>query len=1045
MADILNHRGGFDRNNLLNIIKDLDNYEEMLTICAESPYIDTENLSSYMQKFKNHFTVLDINIQSLNAKFDCFITLLNDLFNANIYFSAICIQETWLKHFTNLDLFSIPNYSMFSLPPTCSSHGGLVIYVHENFNANKLDIYKTSELWEGLFLEISGGGLSKPLNLCNIYRPPRDTNSDIEKVLSEFTPIVSNMTNSQRECVIAGDFNLDLLKIESRISYSKYLELMYSFSLVPSVTLPTRLSRRRATLIDHIFYKSSSTRLTGGIVLSNISDHLIPFVCLDIKTQYVSPPKTVSFQPSDIDSTNAFISAVNNIDFVDIISTNGNIDANSSFNIFKENIDRCIETHLPFQTVKFHRYKHKIRPWITSGILVSLKKRDGMYRQLKKLNPNSEKYNTLNINLHTYNNILKKLQRNSKFSYYNEMFSKCKNDARKSWKLINTLIGNTRSKNNICNIFTINGSQTSNQAEIAEHFNTFFSNIGRQQAENIPCFPNNNFKKYLNNPVTNEFVFTPVNEIEITKIITELKPKNSAGDDNLSLNLLKRLKHKISLPLSILINKSLSEGIFPDALKLAKVIPLFKKDDPSYFNNYRPISLLLSVSKIYEKIVHKQLLSYFTNNKLLYAHQYGFRPLHSTEAASLELIDRIFSLLDEDKIPFAIFMDLSKAFDTLNHNILLYKLSYYGIKNISYSWFQSYLSDRKQYVNYNNTKSSISTLSLGVPQGSILGPLLFLIYVNDVSHVSSLFRCILYADDTTLTSTFCSFNDSESPENLMNTEINKIYKWLCANKLSLNIAKTKYMIFHSPNKSLQNINTPVLAINNLPIECVDKFDFLGITLTSTLSWKAHQSKICKKLSRTIGILQRLRNMVPSNILLNIYNSLFVSHISNSVLVWGHKADRIFKLQKRAIVFKKRYNDHTSPLFKQNNLLKFEDIYKTAAAKFYFKYINDKLPKYFNNMFDTIPFTHHYNTRQTNPRVQISRKKFTSQCIRFFLPKIIDELPTQVTNKLSTHSLSGFSTHSLSGFGSYTKSYFINQYSNICTINNCYVCGTETDS
>ena len=198
MADILNQRGGFDRNNLLNIIKDLDNYEEMLTICEESPYIDTENLSSYMQKFKNHFTVLDINIQSLNAKFDSFITLLNDLFNANIYFSAICIQETWLKNFINLDLFSIPNYSMISLPPTCSSHGGLVIYIHENFNANKLEIYKTSELWEGLFLEISGGGLSKPINLCNIYGPPEIViqiliNSFLKSLLSFLTLQVPNV------------------------------------------------------------------------------------------------------------------------------------------------------------------------------------------------------------------------------------------------------------------------------------------------------------------------------------------------------------------------------------------------------------------------------------------------------------------------------------------------------------------------------------------------------------------------------------------------------------------------------------------------------------------------------------------------------------------------------------------------------------------------------------------------------------------------------------------------------------------------------------
>jgi hypothetical protein len=994
MADILNERGGFDKNNLLNIIKDLDNYEEMLTICSESPYIDTEHITTYMQNFRSHFTVLDINIQSLHAKFDSLIALLNEMFNANCYFSAICIQESWLKPNTNLDMFHIPQYNMFTLPPSCTSHGGLVIYIHEDFRVKPLNIYETSDLWEGLFLEVSGGGLSKSLNLSNIYRPPRDRNADIDRFLSELTPAISNITSSQNDCIVAGDFNLDLLKIETRATYSKYLELMYCFSLIPTVTLPTRLTRRNATLIDHIFCKSSATRLTGGIILSNISDHLMPFVCMDIRQDYISPPKTVSFQPSDERSINAFLSAVNDIDFNNIFPADLNVDANIGFDAFKEKIDMCIKKHLPYKVVKFNRYKHKIRPWITSGILTSIKNRDKMYRQLKKLNPNSNRYDSLKLNLQTYSNMIKKLLRNAKFSYYNNMFIKYKNDTRKSWKLINTLIGNVRTKKDISNVFSVNGSQVSNQAEIAEHFNTFFSNIGRRQADNIPVFPNNDFKKYLNNPATSSFMFTPVNEVDILKIISKFKPKNSAGDDNLSLKLLKVLKNKISHPLAILINQSLHQGVFPEALKLAKVIPLFKKDDPALFNNYRPISLLLSVSKIYEKIVHNQLLCYFTNNNLLFAHQYGFRPHHSTEIASLEFVDRIFNLLDEDKIPFSIFMDLSKAFDTLNHDILLYKLSYYGVKNASLSWFQSYLSNRKQYVNFNDTKSSVSLLSLGVPQGSILGPLLFLIYVNDICSVSSVFQCILYADDTTLTSTFCSFNYGESPEGLLNTEINKVFYWLCANKLSLNIAKTKYMIFHSPNKNIQNVNFPNVCINNLPIERVTEFNFLGLTITSSLSWKSHQSKICKKLSRTIGVLKRIQNMVPCHILLNIYNSLFASHISNCILVWGHKSDRIIKLQKKAIriVFKKRYNDHTSALFKHNKLLKFNDIYNTAAAKFYYKYMNGTLPSYFNNIFDTIPLTHHYNTRQVLPRLQISRKQFTSYRVRFLIPKIIAEVP-----------------------------------------------------
>jgi hypothetical protein len=613
------------------------------------------------------------------------------------------------------------------------------------------------------------------------------------------------------------------------------------------------------------------------------------------------------------------------------------------------------------------------------------------------------------------------------------MFIKYKDDSRKSWKLINTLIGSSTSKNKLVNIFTVNGSEITNETEIAEHFNNFFSDIGKRHADSIPTFTNNHFAKYLNNPVASEFSFKTIIESDISKILSNFKNKNSAGDDNLSLKILKLLKRKLVPPLTVLINQSLHQGIFPEALKLAKVIPLFKKGDSSCFNNYRPISLLLSVSKIYEKIVHKQLLSYFHVNNLFFAHQYGFRPLHSTESACLELVDRIFSLLDEDKIPFAIFMDLSKAFDTLNHDILLHKLSYYGVKHESLQWFESYLSNRKQYVNFKNSKSGISYTTLGVPQGSILGPLLFLIYVNDAASVSPLFKCILYADDTTLISTYCPDNNNSSPSEEVCSELNKVFLWLCANKLSLNIAKTKYMVFHSPN--MPSPSFPDLCINNSPIERVNQFNFLGINLTSTLCWKAHQSQICKKLSRTIGILKRLQNMVPCTTLLNIYNSLFMSYITHSVLVWGYKSERIFKLQKKAIriVFKCKYNAHTSVIFKKNKLLKFEDIYKTAAAKFFYKYSNNSLPTYFDNMFDPIPLTHNYDTRQVNPRLQISRKKFTSLRIRFLVPKIIAELQDNVSSKISTHSLASFGCH--------TKTFYYNKYTEICTLRHCYVCGT----
>jgi hypothetical protein len=308
------------------------------------------------------------------------------------------------------------------------------------------------------------------------------------------------------------------------------------------------------------------------------------------------------------------------------------------------------------------------------------------------------------------------------------------------------MLNSNKLKSSFPNFFLIDNVKVSNKEIIAERFNTFFANVGAKLASQLNSVNIPPFSSFLTESPSTIFSFNDITSEELKKIISAFKPKNTEDADGLSMKILKNISSKILPSLIICINQSLRTGIFPNALKVAKVIPLFKKDNQHLFDNYRPISLLPCISKIYEKIVYNQLYEYFDKNKLFSKHQHGFRKKHSTESAGLEFIGRVLSSIENNGIAFSLFIDLSKAFDTISHDILIKKLEFYGICQTPLRWFQSYLSDRKQFIYYDGINSSPSNINTGVPQGSILGPLLFLIYINDIINVSDKFNFVLYAD-----------------------------------------------------------------------------------------------------------------------------------------------------------------------------------------------------------------------------------------------------------------------------------------------------------
>ena len=1014
--------------NMLHERTEADAEIDPTTLFTNSPYYDNDGALELLRAKTDYFTILTLNSQSLNAKFLQLKAYVDFYKSHNIYFSAICLQETWLSDDADTSLLQLDDYNLIARGKRCSEHGGVAIYLLKHFNFTVLSV-PDSNNFDGIFISISSPRMSKTVIVGNIYRPPR-TNVDAMRSFTEDVTVLCNNFRIHNNVILVGDFNIDLLKLADNHHVCNYFETLISNSFIPKITFPTRLTTRSGTLIDNILTKLSDnfSDSTAGILLQNISDHLPCFISLDyLKTEHVKH-KYVKLYTNSPQAMNELKIFLRDADIMGKLRG----DPNQNYNTLIKIVSDAINLFLPVRTVKFNRYKHKKSRWITSGILKSIKFRDSLFRKLRSTPVTHESYEIKKLNLQTYNNILKKNIRLAKKMHYHHSFQNFKNDAKKTWSLIKDILGRNKNPQHFPQYFEVNGSTISNDIDISNAFNEKFVNIGRTLAEEITPPPNANYKDYLGDPFHSNIVFKQVSTMDIHKIINTLKDKNSVDHDRMSNKLIKFLKEELSGPLKLIINQSIEHSIFPDLMKIAKVTPLYKKDDVHKLINYRPISVLPVMSKIFERVLHNQLCEYFNRNDLLYSSQYGFRGKHSTELAALELIDRIILEMDHDEIPLSLFLDLSKAFDTIDHQILLDKLYFYGIKGNALQLIRSYLSNRYQYVKYKDAVSEALLITKGVPQGSILGPLLFIIYINDLASVSNHLHPIIYADDTTLLANLSVFSTGLVD---VNDELNKYSTWMKVNQLSLNSSKSKAMVFHMPQKK---VRIPELFIDGKSIEFVSSFNFLGIFLDSNMSWKTHTNFISVKIAKVIGILNKLKHFLPTSVLFNIYNSLLLPHMNYGLLLWYKSTSRIFILQKKAIraIACSNYNAHTSKLFRDLRLLKLDDLYKLKILKFIYKLENGHLPYYYYSDIFVKKFSIYPNIlRQINnyhiPRIN---HEFAKSTVRYKVPLLFNTMEDSLKSKIYTHSIDGFRL--------YIKNSIIQNYQVLCLIPNCYICSLE---
>ena len=799
-------------------------------------------------------------------------------------------------------------------------------------------------------------------------------------------PIIDRLNFENKQIMLVGDFNVDLLKIDSLNDSRDFYNTLTSNLFTPFILQPTRLASK--SLIDNIFFNSLEYQSYSGNLLIEISDHLIQFLILEGFIKEKSVPK-LNLYKRDFSNfnENEFNETILNLDWDDIVKLHNN-DPNFSFNKFYNTITYHLDEFAPFKKITKKEHKLKSKPWISNVILNHIQDRDRLFKLfIKEIDPVLKEL--AHSNYKRIRNQVTQLKRESKTLYFTAFFEANCNKTSEIWKGIRTLVNIKSSYNSKINLLDENNNIVNEPKVIANKFNNYFTNIGPNIEKKIPN-ANGNYRDFLNkvNTIGKSFYLSPTTSQEIDKLIDSLDVNKSSGPNSIPVFILKIMKPFFSKWLSILINLSYRVSTFPDLLKVAKVTPIHKKDCKLKHTNYRPISLLSVISKIYEKTLYVRMYSYLSNNNLLYDKQFGFRSSYSTIHALTDITENIKILLDSQFYVCGIFVDLEKAFDTVNHKILIDKLNVYGFRGQTNLLLKSYLYNRKQFVSINGFDSNINTIKCGVPQGSCLGPLLFLIYINDFRYCLNKTNTGHFADDTYI---MFSSKKIKTIETVINHELKMVSNWMNLNKLSLNTDKTKLIIFRSKQKPFDS-NMLSIKLNGKKLKLEENVKYLGMYLDQHLTWEYHINQLSKKLSRANGIISKLRHNAPIKTCLQVYYAIFYSHLIYGSSIWGltyeKNLESIRLIQKKCIrlLTFSEFRCPTNKLFCDLQLLKVDDIIKIQQLKLIFEFKNNMLPSELNKLFKLTNQNHNYETSSSFKNFlfipQINTVSYGSKSIKY---------------------------------------------------------------
>ena len=967
----------------------------------------TENQFNEMLLNENYsgadFSLLHLNIRSLPRNLNSLTDLLSCL---DIKFSVIGISETWLSespHSTDINGFKFLHKHRLN-----RVGGGVGLYVSNDLEFKLREDLSISnvDIVESLFIEVTRPR-EKNVVVGIVYRPP---NQRVDDFVSSNNELLDKISRENKICFLMGDFNVNLMNYQHHQLTGQFLDGMYSNMFFPLITRPSRITSHTATLIDNIFVNNFFERSRSGLIFTDISDHL-PVFSIHSDTRLVNRCRQnpVFFRDKNPDNIPSFIEKLESVDWSSLKDFD---EPNTSYNRFLELYSGIYNGCFPLKRVTRKQRRLK-KPWLTKALLKSIKRKNDLYKKYLRVP------SMVNASLYkTYKNKLNHTLRLAKRLYYEKKLQDVKSNIHATWKILNEVLNRKKSKPQVNTVFRSDNLEISDPIEVANRFSSYFSSIGPNLARKILSPPCQSHKDFLSGAFRESIFFNPTTKDEIITIAQSFASGKAAGYDSIPMSVIKESIQVISEPLAHIINLSIAHGIVPDQMKIARVVPLFKAEDPSLFTNYRPVSILPSFSKFLERIIYNRILDYMTNLHILCDNQFGFRKNHSTTLALIDLHDKISSALDNGELAVGVFLDLSKAFDTVDHSILFDKLEHYGIRGLSLKWVKSYFSNRLQFVEYNGHVSSRNNISCGVPQGSILGPLFFLLYINDINNASKILQLILFADDTNV---FLSHKDADCLANILNTELNKLSIWFRANKLSLNLKKTKFMVFKPSQK--RKSHDIQLFINDYKLDQVKETIFLGVILDENLNWKSEISHVANKVSKSIGIIRKSNFYLSTKSLRTLYFSLVYPYFFYCNLVWAstYKSNlvRLEILQKRVVrtIAKTDPYAHTDPIFRNLGISKLHDMHLLQLGLFMYSHQYRTLPLKFDCKFTLQKEIHSYHTRNSHLyRSPLCRTNIKQFSVFYQGPKFYNSLSTEIVNSPSSVS-----------FKKALKAFFCNNY------------------